>query len=468
MTYSSAIDIDLYQAKMLLSYYRSNMHKRVGTMEAFSRKLPNNRAFMVVCGTERIVEYIKNLKFNANDIKLIKEVLDPGLIQPMTDDDCNYFASLDFAKDLTVHTMMDGDVMFANEPVVRISGPIGMCQYVEKHILGTLNHDIRVASKAARIKIAAGDKEVFEYGGRRAHEEISPEAARAAYIAGFTGSSSLTAYAKYGIPVSGTMGHVWIMSHNTFNKTKRQSQIESFKNWSGIWKDSTYLIDTYNTVDGCVDAIQSARRNIGAVRLDSGDLANLSVDVRRELNKSDGCMFTKIVATGDLNEYKILKLRKNGAHIDIYAAGTEVVCTPDAPSCNFVYKLVTTVDDAGFVKDVAKLSSEAGKGTLPCVKQVRRFFDPHSGIFTHDEIQKDGTKLISHACDLLYLRDLKTWDNTKWSVEDARKLFSLRLETMPEYLKLIREYMDYNSNHQYTVKISDDIIKTKEQLLKGE
>lgn len=464
--YTNSINVDDYQMRMLLGYFRCGMDQNIGVMEAFTRKLPVKRNFMVACGVERIMEYLHNFKFSIDDIKIIKEILNPSLIEPFSERDGNYLAGLS-ANVLKVRAMHDGDVLFANEPIIQVEGPIGMVQYVEKMILGMINHDVRIASKAARIVIASGDKPITEMGGRRAHEEATAAAARACYIAGFAGSSSVEAYVKYGVPHFGSMGHVWIMSHNVAGQTKRGSQQQSFKNFSKVYKNGTYLLDTYDTQDGAADATKCVAGNIGGGRLDSGDLNELSIAVRRAFNKADYCASAKVIATNDLNEYKILKLRKEGAYIDAFGVGTEVVCTPDSPSNNFVYKLVSIEDGKGNWKDVAKIAAD-GKATFPCAKQVRRYYDPSCNVFTHDEIIKRDTKLSPLSYDILYDRNVKTWNEAEWTTEMARNLFSKRLTEMPSFLKLIQSKIDDDMAHKYTVNISDDLLQAKQELMKAE
>lgn len=466
MNYTKVVDIDSYQAKMLIALFRSGMQNNQGIMEAFTRKLPAKRSFMLSCGTERILEYLYNLKFTTDDIKIIRDVVNPSLINEFSEADGNYLASIDFSS-LKVRAVYDGDVLFASEPIVQIEGPVGVVQYIEKHILGIINHDVRIASKAARIVIAAGDAPVVEMGGRRAHEEATADAARACYIAGFLASSSVMAYAKYGVPHLGTMGHVYIMAYNIAGKSKRKSQQDAFSNWSKVYKDSTYLVDTYNTLDGVSDAVKFAPRNLGGVRFDSGDLTQLSVDGRRILYSSDGNAKTKIIATNDLNEYKIMKMKKAGASVDSYGVGTEAVCTPDSPTCNFVYKLVSIEDGKENWKDVAKFS-EDGKSTFPCAKQIQRHFDPHTGVFTHDEIIKAGAKLENNAAHILVERNVKNWTKEEWDVEKARALFKARREAMPQYLKLIQEKVDDDMAHKYTVNISEDLVKAQRELKRAE
>ena len=458
MDNSSAIDIDAYMATMLVGFYRAGMHNNLGTMEMFSRSLPKKRSFLVVCGIERVLEYIKNIKFNEADIKTIQSIVAPQLISPWTEDDSNYLRSLNFAKSLKISAMRDGDVVFENEPILRVTGPIGMIQYIEKHICGIINSDMKTCSKAARIVIAAGNTPVIEMGGRRAHEEVSADNARACYIAGFKSTSSVSAYAKYGIPCSGTQGHIWIMSFARDVWSNRVSEFNAFAAWNKIYKDSTYLVDTYDNSSGVDNALRAAAGNIGAIRLDSGDLKELATDAKRAINKSEDACKVKIAATNDLNEYEIYKLKTGGAHIDVFGVGTHVVCSPDSPGMNFIYKLVSVEDGNGNWKNVSKLSADIKKGTIPCSKQIFRNFDPHSNIFTHDDLVKEGTPIPDHVESLLKERDVSAWNKDEHSIEAARALFATRRQQMPKYLKII----DKSIEHTYTVRVSEELSKAQQ------
>jgi nicotinate phosphoribosyltransferase len=442
---------------MLVAFYKLGMHNLQGTMEAFTRKLPKHRRFMVVCGVERILDYLANLKITKEDIEIFKVVL-PEI--DFTDDICNYLANIDFSS-VKVRAMYDGDLVFAQEPVVSISGPIGVIQYIEKKVLSILNHDVRIASKAARIYIASRGKPVFDYsgfgnkerpiaefGGRRGADGNSAEAGRAAYIAGFSSTSNVLAYKRYGVPVSGTMGHVFVMSH--LDENGEDGETKAYKNWASLFKNSTYLPDTYNLYSGTVKVLENCKRNIGSIRLDVDDLKSAAHSVRAKLNSYDH-RETTIGATNDLNEYKIKELLESGTPIDWFGVGTEVVCTPDAPTCNFIYKLVQVEDSV-----VAKISSQ-GKSTLPGAKQVYRYYDEKLAKITHDVIGLENTNEETAMIELGYQTCLigrnPTSADDRWKASLSRNLFLSTVKKMSQYLKVI-EYQD-EETAKYPIELSE-------------
>lgn len=437
-----SLDIDLYQARMLIAFYLTGRSQIIGTMEAFTRKLPKNRKFMTVCGIPRIADYLRTVKFTENTIRILKEVL-PEI--NFTDDLCNYLYSINFAKDLKLRAMSDGDIVFAEEPVISISGPIGLAQYVETKILSILNHDIRIASKAARIYLAAKGRPVVEFGGRRHADNMVAEAARAAYIGGFSSTSNVSAYEKYGIPVIGTMGHVWVMSY-------LDDELKAYKDWGKLFKDSVYLPDTYDTISGTKKVLEACRGNVGGIRLDSGNLSELSFHIRRDLNNRDAFK-AKIGATNDLDEYEIDKLIENGNPIDWFGVGTRVVTTPDSPSCNFIYKLVE-VDGV----PVAKKSSDPGKTTLPGAKQVFRYFE--SRYNQNKQFTADIISLNNEGGDTSgLLNDLDL--NAKQPVAlESRNKFIENIAMMPKYLTSF-----FDDGVTYRVMRSKNLTDTLQQFM---
>lgn len=433
-----ATEIDVYQITMLRGYFENNMHKNKGAMEVFARKLPDTRNYFVVAGIARIIDYLYNLKFTDEDIKVFKR-LSSLQIQDDNNSFFNYLKSVDFSKELKLTTMPEGSVAFPHEPFLRIEGPIGLCQFVEKKILSIINADVKIASKASRIITAAKGRPVFEFGGRRAHDGCTADAARAAYIAGFAGTSNVEAFARYGIPASGTMGHVWIMSHET--------EEQAFINWSKIYHDSVYLTDTYNTHNGIDKAIKIAGGNMKGIRLDSGNLRDLSNDAKRVLNKSGSVFEGKVFATNDLDEYTISQLICEGASIDIFGVGTQLVATPDSPSLGFVYKLVSTsYEENGEEFPICKVAAD-GKGTWPGKKQVWRNFVEYKGkrVFTNDTISiadEDAPSALSVA--MLEPVEIQPVDHEK-EVLKARGVHFAAMENIPPYLKMITNHkqMDY-------------------------
>jgi nicotinate phosphoribosyltransferase len=431
MAERDALDIDLYQARMLIGFHRAGMDNTVGTMEAFVRTLPPNRRFLVVCGIERIISYLKSLKITIEDVRTLKKVLPEVEFDEALG---NYLTGIDFSK-LEVRAMQDGDIAFASEPFISVRGPVGVAQFIEKKVLSILNHDIRIASKAARITIAAQGRPVAEFGGRRGGDLMSAEAARAAYIGGFSSTSNVLAFEKYGIPCIGTMGHVWIMAH-----VGDDGESDAYKNWSQQFPQSVYLPDTYHVYNGVEKILKQCGGNIGGIRFDSGDILENSKWVRRELSKHDE-LKAQLGATNDLNEYKIAELLAHGAPLDWFGVGTEVISTPDAPTCNAIYKLVE-VDTEYTTHLVAKLAAD-GKGTLPGAKQVFRHMEVPSAVamnprrFSHDTLGLKREKMADTQ-EMLVKRDLAAPTIT---AAESRKNFLEQLKRMPTDLSIVeKEY----------------------------
>jgi len=465
---STALDIDMYQASMLRGYFENGMENNQGAMELFARSMPYCRDFFVVAGIGRIVDYLANLKFSHEDIRILRSI--PALQIPEGDKGdafCNYLYSINFADELTLHSIPEGSVAFPNEPILRIEGPIGLCQFVEKRLLSVINHDIRVASKAARVVLAAKGRPVFEFGGRRAHEECSPDTARAAYIAGFDGTSNVQAYAEYGIPAIGTMGHVWIMSHETEEK--------AFENWGKAFEKSVYLVDTYNTYDGVDNAVKYAYGNIGGVRLDSGDLYQLSVSAKRVLQKSAGSAEAKVIASNDLDEYKITDLLEKGAAIDAFGVGTQLVSTPDSPSLGFVYKLVTTAytsEQDAKQHPICKIAA-LGKGTWPGKKQIWRNFVEYGSetIFTNDIVSLVDEEQPSALATPLLVEQPIVSENPHEVVTAARNRFKSTMNSLPPYMKVVskkplKEPKDRSElrKTEYPVMFSDNLSQLRQKI----
>lgn len=431
--YDAALDIDLYQARMLIGFYLSGMKDVSGTMDAFVRKLPPNRHFLVVCGIPRILEYLHTLRITDEHIKIFKEVLPDITFDKAI---CDYLKALDFST-LKVRAMKDGDIAFAHEPFISITGPIGMAQYVEKKVLSILNHDVRIASKAARIYLAAKGIPVAEFGGRRGADMMSAEAARAAYIGGFTSTSNVLAYKKYGIPCVGTQGHLWPMSH--LDEGNDDGETRAYKNWAKLFKKSTYLTDTNNHEAGLkklIDAVKAS--DIGGVRIDSGNLSHSFKTTRKTLDTA-GCLDTKIGATNDLNEYKIAKLNKDGCKYDWYGCGTEVVSTPDSPTCGFIYKLVHVNDPKIGQKDVHKIA-DGVKGTLPGKKQVFRFYNKKEKTYSHDLLTLSNESVEPGYIELL--SGYKTTYST--TAHKSQEHFIQEIAKIPDLLK-------HTEEHKFTI-----------------
>jgi nicotinate phosphoribosyltransferase len=380
-----ALRTDLYQLTMAAGYFHRGMTGRQATCEMFVRRLPPHRRFLVAMGLERALGWLEQLRFDEEDIAYLATI--PNLRDAMTPAFAAYLRELRFTGD--VAAMPEGTVFFAGEPVVRITAPLVEAQLVETFLLSAVNHATMVASKAARMVIAAGDAACVEFGTRRTHPEAAVDAARAACAVGFVGTSNVEAGRRHGLPVTGTAAHMWTMAHAT--------EEEAFAAYVDVFPSaSILLIDTYDTIRGAERAAAIARDKLKGVRLDSGDLGDLSRRVRAILDAA-GCGTARIVASGDLNEYRVAELRRAGAPIDLYGIGTELVASADAPALGGVYKLVELVTD-GRAVPIAKFSAD--KATLPGRHQVVRTRDA-AGRIARDMIALDDEPVPADAEALL-------------------------------------------------------------------
>jgi len=340
---------DKYKYTMAQAWYKAGKKDEIVTYDYFVRNV-DKRNYFLVAGLEPLLEKITQFEFTEKQQEYLKKKgYDTEFIY--------YLKNFKFTGD--IYAMPEGTVAFANEPILRVKGPRIEASIIETLIENTLNSHTMIASKAARITQSAQNKPLIDFSPRRDHEhDAAMTAARASYIAGFTGTSLEEAGEKYGIPTFGTMGHEWIMSFET--------ELEAFRTYAKEWpKDTTLLIDTYDTIQGAKNAITIAKEmektgnKLKAVRLDSGDLTDLSKKVREIFDK-EGLEYVKILASGDLNEYKIKKLEKE-AKIDAYGVGTDMGVSRDAPALPGVYKL--TQDELAGPR--IKISNDSGKTTLP-------------------------------------------------------------------------------------------------------
>lgn len=368
----SPLVTDLYQLTMAAGYFHRGFAEHIATCEAFVRRLPTTRRFLVALGVDAILDTIEGLRFSDEDVAFLKTV--PALASAMTDDFCAYLRAFRFTGE--VWAVEEGTLVFDNEPILRVRAPIIQAQLLETVLLSTINHATMIGSKAARMVIAAEGRALVEFGTRRTHPDAAVDAARAAYAVGFAGTSNVEASRRFGVPVSGTAAHMWTMAH--------ASEEEAFRSYVSVFpKTSILLVDTYDTVRGALRAARVAGEDLVGVRLDSGDLDALSRQVRAVLDR-EGAPRAKIVASGDLNEHSISRLVASGAPIDTFGVGTELVCSVDAPSLGGVYKLVE-IDDGSGPRGICKFSE--GKATMPGAHQVLRVTD--DGLYEHDIIVLD-------------------------------------------------------------------------------
>ena len=363
----SALMTDLYEIAMAAGYYHVNRSGRT-TFELFVRDLPSSRGYLVAAGLEQALNYLERLQFTPAEIVYLRSV--PALARVPETFFTELLPALRFRGE--VWAVREGEPIFAREPLLRVTAAPIEAQLVETALLAIINFQTSIASKSARIVHAAAGHPVVEYGSRRAHGlEAALYAARAAYLAGCAGTSNVEAGKQFGIPISGTMAHSWVMGF--------ERELEAFRAYDDLFgRDATLLIDTYDTRRAAQSIVDAGLRP-SSVRLDSGDLLDASKDVRGILD-GGGLRETRILASGDLDEYSLTTLLDAGAPIDAFGVGTALSTSLDAPALGGVYKLVEIERD-GRALPVVKLSQS--KQTLAGRKQVWRIVEQGRAIRDH-------------------------------------------------------------------------------------
>jgi len=415
-----AFSTDLYQLTMMAGYFKRGMLPIRATFELFVRRLPRNRAYLVAAGLDQALAYLEALTFSKDDIDWLQS---QSAFRRVPAAFFEYLSGFRFSGE--VWAMREGTPFFPMEPILRVSAPIAEAQLAETALLAILNFQTSIASKGTRIVHAAGDRPVMEFGARRAHGvEAALLAARAAYLAGCVGTSFVEAGRKFGIPLSGTMAHSWILA--------APSEMDAFISYAELFDQHTVLLlDTFDVNAAMKTLIDSGLRPAG-VRIDSGDLAAASRSVRDRLDRA-GLTSTRIIVSGDLDEWKIAELVESGAPIDTFAVGTALATSDDAPALGGVYKLVE-LEDRGSVRKVMKRGE--GKATWPGAKQVWRA--EQDGVAVGDLISLHDEKPPSSAEALLepVMRDGRRI-MTRRSLEEARVYCRRATGALPPRLRAL-------------------------------
>ena len=371
---------DLYELTMSAGYVQAGKQEEIGAFELFVRRLPQQRDFLIVAGLQQAVEYLLELRYTGDQIDYLRTL--PQLTRA-TRKFWEYLRAFRFTGDL--FAMREGTPFFAGEPVLIVRAPLVEAQIPETYLIAAVGFQSMIAAKAARVVGAAKGKAVVEFGTRRAHSpEAGVLAGRAAYIGGCNGTSNVEAGFRYGIPVYGTAAHSWVLAFADEQLAFRELQ-------KLLGPGTTYLIDSYDTLEGARRVVALGPPAAG-VRLDSGDLVDLSMKVRRILDDG-GLNEAKIMVTSDLNEDRIREIIDRGAPVDSFGVGTELATSYDAPALSAVYKLVEH-ESQGIRRFTAKTSAE--KQTLPGAKQVFRWED-HDVVGCSDECMMGAEALLRPA-----------------------------------------------------------------------
>jgi nicotinate phosphoribosyltransferase len=440
--------IDFYELTMCASYFDNNKFEPA-TFDLFIRRLPENRSYFLFAGLEQVLLFLKSVKFTEGHLAYLKK---QGFNQQFLD----YLGNFKFTGD--VWAVPEGTVAFPCEPLVRVTAPIIEAQLVETFLLNTVNLQTTIATKASRVVHAAKGRATIEFGLRREHGiDAGMKVARCSYIAGCQGTSNVLAGLSYSIPVFGTMAHSFVMSY--------EKEIDAFRAFAKTFPaDSTLLIDTYDDLAGAEKAARVAKElekkgcRLGGVRLDSGNLAEISKKVRQLLDEK-GLRYVRIFASGDLDEFRIAELLKNGAKIDAFGVGTKMGTSADKPYVDVIYKLCETLSEKGVFSPIMKLS--VGKVTLPGRKQVYRFKDAN-GNFSGDTIALADEKVKGEP---LLVKVMEKGE----LIYDLPSLDEIRAAAAENLSKLPAKYKELTGAPAYPVKLSQDLeklIKNLEQKLR--
>ncbi|CAG7624420.1 nicotinate phosphoribosyltransferase [Actinacidiphila bryophytorum] len=353
---STALFTDRYELTMLQAALRSGAAQRRSVFEAFTRRLPEGRRYGVVAGTGRVLDAVENFRFDAPVLDFLRRE------HVVDDQTLEWLAGYRFTGDIWGYP--EGEVYFPGSPILRVEGSFAEAVVLETVVLSILNHDSAIAAAASRMAVAAGGRPLVEMGARRTHELAAVAASRAAYVGGFRTSSNLAAGFRYGIPTVGTSAHAFTLLHDT-ERDAFTAQVDS------LGRGTTLLVDTYDVATAVKAAVDIAGPELGAVRIDSGDLLLLAHRVRQQLDDL-GAKNTKIVVTSDLDEYAIASLA--AAPVDSYGVGTSLVTGSGHPTCSMVYKLVAREADDGSLVPVAK-KSMGGKTSVGGRKWAARRVD---------------------------------------------------------------------------------------------
>lgn len=462
---------DLYQLTMMYGYSKNSQLNKTAVFDVFYRGVGNNYA--VACGLDQVIDYIENLRFSKEDLDYLRS------LKLFDEDFMKLLADFRFTGD--VYAVPEGTVVFPQEPILTVKARLFEAQLIETAILCILNHQTLIATKAAKIVYAAKGGAVAEFGLRRAQ---GPDAgiygARAAMIAGCASTSNVLAGKMFGVPVSGTHAHSWVMSFD--------SEIEAFRAYAKMYPDSCLLlVDTYNTLKSGVpnaikvfEELRAAGHKPLGIRLDSGDLAYLSREARKMLDEA-GFTDVKIFASGDIDENILMSLDSQNAKIDCWGIGTKLITSQDCPSLGGVYKLAAIEKDGELVPKL-KMSDTPAKITNPGLKKIVRIFDKNTDkaiadlIALKDENFDGLDKLEIFHPDFTWKRKTVTNFYVKDLNIDVIKdgkvvcnrpsVMEIAAYHKESYGQFWNEYKRLLNPHIYKVDLSEKLFNLKQKLLK--
>ena len=393
--YSDSLGLltDLYQLTMCYGYWKKGIYQKPSSFNLFFRNNPFKGAYSVSCGLDYVINYLNNFKFSKDDISYLSNL--------KTENGKKLFENkfLEFLKEFRFECDLDaieeGRIVFPNEPLLRITGPLYQCQLLETALVNIINFQSLIATKSSRMYLVAKGDPILEFGLRRAQGiDGALSASRASYIGGCSKTSNVLAGKLFDIPVSGTHSHSWVLSFD--------SEEEAFRSYAEVMPDNcVLLVDTYDTLEGVINAIKIGKelkekgKSLIGIRIDSGDLSYLSKKARKLLDK-EGLEDVKIVASNDLDEFLITSLKYQKSKISVWGIGTKLITAYDNPSLGAVYKLSAVQDKKGQWVNKLKLSEQKIKINNPGIHQVRRFFrnDKFLGDMIYDINYKANSRIM--------------------------------------------------------------------------
>ena len=467
--------MDFYELTMSNGYLKNGLKDKVVYFDVFFRKVPEKGGFAIMAGLEQVIEYIEGLSFDEEDIAYLRSK------NSLSEEFLEYLANFKFTGD--IYSFEEGTPIFPNEPILTVKAPVIEAQLVETMILLTLNHQSLIATKSNRIVRAANGRGVMEFGARRSQGyDGAIYGARAAYIGGAVATATTLAGEVFGIPVSGTMAHSWVQLF--------EDEYTAFKTYAECYPDSsTFLVDTYSVLEsGVPNAIKVAKEvleprgyRLKGIRLDSGDMAYLSIKARKMLDEA-GLTDCKIVASNSLDEYTITSLFNQGAKIDLFGVGERLVTSKAEPVFGGVYKLVAVENENNQPEARIKLSENAEKVSNPGHKKVYRFFDKdtHKAIcdvitLAHEVIDTTKPYTIFDPIHVwkkkklknFYVKELQVpiFKNGKL-VYKSPELKDIRTYCLNQVDTLWEEVRRFENPHTFYVDLSKELWNLKDNLIK--
>lgn len=461
---------DYYELTMSNGYFVNGMKDTVVYFDVFFRNNPDNGGYSIVAGLEQIVEYIKDLKFDADDIEYLRSRA------CFSEEFLTYLENFKFSGD--IWAIPEGTVVFPGEPLITVRAPMIEAQFIETYILMIINHQSLIATKAARITRAAKGRPVSEFGSRRAHgSDAAILGARAAYIGGCASTACTISDEVYGVPAGGTMAHSWIQLFD--------SEYDAFKAYCSVYPQTpTLLIDTYNALDSGIPNAIKVFKELGitkcGVRLDSGDITYLTKKIRKKLNEA-GLPECRIIVSNALDEYIIRELIRQGAEIDAFGVGERLITAKSDPVFGAVYKVCAVEDKDGNIIPKIKISENIGKITTPHFKKVYRIRDKSTGkaeadlICVHDEVIDTDKPL--EIFDPVAVWKRKTFNDYTATellvpifkngelVYELPSLNEIKMHCREEIEGMWEEVRRFTNPHNYYVDLSQKLWDLKQEML---